>query len=480
MTFPELRTWVGGAPEPSARAEATPLHDPNTGAPLAENRSSSLEQVRRAVDAAQSAHEDRRWSSLGVSRRAEYLEAFARGLEERAEQIAHLDALNAGVPISVTRLFAGSNGDTVRAAARRALALGDDTPLEAGDRDVRVHRVPWGPAALIAPWNAPSAMATKKIAYALAAGATAVLKPSPVSPWSAQLVMEAAAEAGLPAGVVSLVLGGGDVGEALVADPRIRAIAMTGSTPTGRAIAAVAAPRFTRLRLELGSNNPALVLADADLTAAARALVSGAMKLSGQWCEAPRRVLVPRFLLDDLVSALRAELATLTIGSSLEEATTLGPVASEGRLLDLLSQRDALVAAGATAVSVGEVPERGWFLAPTLLVGESPEPGGELFGPLLTVSPYDDVDAAIGMANSGQVGLAAYVFTADLDRGHELGALLTAGEVKVNGTSVLDMSPASVQSFFGDSGLGGHGDADVLDFFAGKRIVGTDAPGLPL
>lgn len=482
MTFPELRTWIGGAAEPSAVADPDEraLHDPNTGEPLAPSRSSSPEQLDRAIAAAAAAHEDRRWAGLGVQRRAELLKAWADGLDARVEEMARLDALNAGVPIAVTRLFAGSNGDTVRGAAARAVALGDVQRLDAGGRHVHVVRVPWGPSALIAPWNAPSAMATKKLAFALAAGAPAVLKPSPASPWSAQLVVEAAAEAGIPEGVVSLVLGGADIGSALVADRRIRSIAMTGSTPTGRSIAAAAAPRFTRLRLELGSQNAALVLADADPAASAKALVAGAMKLSGQWCEAPRRVLVARPLLDELVDALASELGDLVIGSSLEETTTLGPVAFEGRRTELHRQRDALLAAGARAVTVGRPPAQGWFVAPTLLIGEDLEPEGEIFGPLLTVEPFDDVAGAIAKANSGQVGLAAYVFTRDERAGIELGALLMAGEVKINGTSLLDMSAESVQSFFGESGIGGHGDADVLDFFAGKRIVGTDAPGLPL
>lgn len=482
MDVPELRTWIAGVPEPSA--ETLPadqaLHDPNTGERLAENRSASLEQLDRAVAAASDAHESGVWYGIGPHGRAEVLEAFASELERRADRIAPLDSLNSGVPISVTTLFAGSAGDTVRGAAARAAALGDERALDANGRDVRVRRVPWGPTALIAPWNAPSAMAVKKLAYALAAGSTAVLKPSSASPWSAQLILEAAGAAGIPEGVVSLVQGSGRLGAALVADPRIRSISMTGSTPTGRSISASAAPRFARLRLELGSNNPAIVLADADLTRTAEALAHGNLKLSGQWCEAPRRVLVAREALPALLDALEHALSAFRIGSSLDEATMLGPVAFEGRRRELSAQRDALVAAGARTISVGETPARGWFLAPTIIVGEGLDLAEELYGPLLVVEPFDSLDDAIARANSGQVGLAGYVFTADEAAGRQVGVRLHAGEVKINGTSVLDMAPDSTQSFFGDSGVGGHGDAELLEFFTGTQILGTDAPGLPL
>jgi betaine-aldehyde dehydrogenase len=478
--LPELTTWINGAAEPSELADAVGLHDPNTGALLAPSRSSSTGQVDRAIAAAHAAHVDGEWLRLGVTGRAPFLLALADRLDELAGEIAELDALNSGVPISLTRLFAGSNGDTIRSAVARAVALGDHTILAAEQGEVQLHRVPWGATALIMPWNAPSAMAVKKLAYALVAGAPAVMKPSPASPWSALLIAAATAELGFPTGVVNLILGGAAVGNQLVGDPRIRAISMTGSTPTGRAIAATAGPNLTRLRLELGSNNAAIVLADADLPATATSIVAGAMKLSGQWCEAPRRVIAPRELVEPLVEALVAELAALRVGSSLDESTQLGPVAFEARKRELIAQREALRAAGAAVIEVGSIPEAGWFFAPTLVVGETIALDLEIFGPMLTVQPADGVAQAITLANAGHVGLAGYVFGSDEDAARAVGIQLDAGEIKINGTSVLDMCADSAQSFFGSSGIGGHGDADVLDFFSGKRIIGTDKPGLPL
>lgn len=482
MQLPELLTWIGGAAEQSeiSLPASEALLNPNTGEVLARSRASSPTQLDRAITVAHEAHADGRWSGLPVDARAEALERFAVGLDQVAEELAWLDSLNSGVPISVTRLFGSSAGGTVREAIRLAVELGDEQSLEAGDRDVRVRRVPWGPAALITPWNAPSAMAVKKLAFALAAGSVAVLKPSPASPFSAQLVLRAAVEAGLPEGVVSLVLGGADIGAALTADPRISVISMTGSTPAGRAIAAAAAPRFARMQLELGSNNPALVLADADIALTARTLVSGSMKLSGQWCEAPRHVFVARVHFDELVGALQTELAGLCVGASTDDDTTLGPVAFPARQSELFAQRDDLEASDAQVIEVGEIPSFGSFVAPTLIVGEQLSPASEIFGPMLLVEPFDEVEQAIARANAGFVGLAGYVFTEDLAAGRLIGARLIAGEVKLNSSSVLDMAPGSTQSFFGSAGIGGHGDRELLEFFTGVQVCGTDRAGLPL
>lgn len=491
MNFPEIRTWIANRAEPSAMAISGAsadnhfLYDPNTGIKLAESRSSSPVQVDRAIAAAHAQHHSGTWWRLGITGRTPYLLTLATALDERAEQIAQLDAINSGVPISITRLFARSNGDTVRSAVARATSAGDSSLLAADQAEVRVHRVPWGTTALILPWNAPAPMAVKKLAFAIAAGAAVVLKPSPESPWSAQLIMEAVQTAGIPAGVVNLVTGGSAVGAQLTTDPRIRAIAMTGSTGTGRIIAATTAPHFTRLHLELGSNNAAIVRADANIAQAAKAVVDGVLKLSGQWCEAPRRIIVDSTIIGDFANAVENELASWKVGSSLDDSTQLGPVAFRARLELLRSQRDALREAGNEIITVGaERPEsrfaEGWFFEPTIALGPHNRLSSEIFGPMLVIEPSFGDAAAVRQANEGQVGLAGYVFSADEDVARAIGVQLEVGEVKINGTSVLDMATESAQSFFGSAGIGGHGDADLLSFFTGKRIVGTDRPGLPL
>ena len=480
MIYPEPLTWVAGTAELSETDTAHYLYDPNTSQPLQRQRTSSTDQVDRAIGAAWQAHSDGAWHGNELAARVEALYRFAKQLEPLAERVAQLDALNSGVPISVTRLFAGSMADTVRSAADLVLSLGDERLLPAGGRLVRLRKVPFGPTALILPWNAPSAMAVKKLAFALAAGATTVIKPSSASPWSAQLIVEAAHESGLPSGVVNLVLGDRVVGEQLVGDSRIRSVSMTGSTATGKAVAARAGATLTRLQLELGSNNPAIVRADADMDKTATSIASGAMKLSGQWCEAPRRVLVARTVLAPLVEALVESLRDLRVGSSLADDTDIGPVAFRARQAELHAQRDELVAAGARAIETTTIPDSGWYVSPTVLVADTLTLNSEMFGPMITVQPVDDDDHAVRLANSGQFGLAGYVYSENLGEAYSLGARLIAGEVKVNGSSVLDLAAGSAQSFFADSGIGGHGDTDVLEFFRGTQVLGVDEPGLPI
>ncbi|MFC5677949.1 aldehyde dehydrogenase family protein [Aeromicrobium endophyticum] len=480
ITIPELSTWIDGTPTASAVVVEDHLHDPNTGEALQQSRSSSLEQVEQALVAASSAHRSGAWQNLGLEGRGSRLRHLADLVDARQDEIAQLDSLNSGVTMRETALFAGSLGDTIRTAVQIAEDLGESSPLGASQGPVVLRRRPWGPTALIAPWNAPSAVAVKKMAYALVSGAPVVLKPSPASPWSAELLAAAAAEVDLPAGVFSLVLGGGEVGQQICSDPRIKAISMTGSTATGRLIARASAPNLTRLRLELGSNNPAIVMADAAVADVVDDLATGMIKLNGQWCEAPRRAFVHESVFSDVQEALVDRMSRIRVGSSFDEDSELGPMAFEQRRDDLDSQRRRVAVRGARVDAGAEIPEDGWFFAPTVASATSVELPGEVFGPMIALEPYSSLDDAIAQANSGPHGLTGYVFSSDVDRAVAVGARLEAGEVKVNGTSLLDMADLSAQSFFGDSGLGGHGDVDVLDFYSGKQVVGVDLIDPPM
>jgi acyl-CoA reductase-like NAD-dependent aldehyde dehydrogenase len=323
-------------------------------------------------------------------------------------------------------------------------------------------------------------MIVKKMAFALAAGAPVIVKPSTIAPHSAELIAEAAAEAGFPAGTWSFIRGGAEVGRALVSDSRVRAVSMTGSTEVGRDIALRAIGRFTRLQLELGSNNPALVRSDADIKKTATALISGAWKLSGQWCEAPRHVFAHKDVYEDLLIALQEESHQWRVGSSLDELTQIGPVATRQRQTSLSAQRSELVSSGAQIFHEHHVPTEGSFFPATIMRANGARPEGEVFGPLLLVEQVGSDQEGLVAASHGNVGLAAYVFSEDTAAAHHLAERLPAGEVKINGTSVLDMAQNSEQSFFGESGLGGHGDDRLLDFFTGSRVVGEDKPGMPL
>ena len=382
----------------------------------------------------------------------------------------------------MARLFGGSLAGNFRDAIGH---LGDgwaSIDLSEDGRPVELLRIPWGPTAIFVPFNAPAAVAAKKVAYALAAGAPVILKAPENGPFGCNLLADAIDAAGLPAGVFQLVHGGEDVGARLTTDPRIRAIAFTGSVVTGRAIARAAAEDFKAVQLELGGNNPAIVRADADIELTAKALADGMVKLNGQWCEAPGKVLVARELHDSLVAALERHLREVRIGSADDEQAQLGPLAFEAHRSRLDAQVQQLVDTGAEVVVAGDVPDLpGWFWAPRIIVGASAADAvEEMFGPVVTIHPVDSDDEAIAIANDSPSGLAGYVFGTDIAAAMDVGRRIRFGEVKINSTSLLDMSPRSVQSFWRSSGVGGHGDADVFRFFCGSQIVGIDRPGLPI
>lgn len=485
MNLPLIRSWISGTPEPSEGSASIRPIDPNSGraaqgVQLPTAQASSGQQLERALESASRAHSDGRWSNLGIEEKSDVLNRFAEELDARSDRIAELDALDSGVPISVTTLFSAGNGPTVRDAIAKAKSAQSPTSLSGEGPEVRLHRVPWGPTALITPWNAPSPMVVKKMSYALAAGAPVVIKPAPAAPHSAELIAEAAAEAGFPNGSWSLVRGGGQIGRSIAEDPRIAAISMTGSAATGKDIAIRAAGRFARLQLELGANNPAIVRADADIEETAARIIDGAWKLSGQWCEAPRRIYAHRQIHADLLDALAAYSARWRIGRSLDAETQLGPVAFPDRRAELLDQRAQLMTSGARLVAESEVPSTGCFMPPSILDCNGAEPADEVFGPILMVNAVATDEEALSAASVRQAGLAGYIFTEDIQAGHRLGKRMPAGEVKINGTSVLDMSPQSEQAFFGSAGIGGHGDGRLLEFFTGARVVGEDRPDLEL
>ncbi|MBB4660656.1 aldehyde dehydrogenase family protein [Conexibacter arvalis] len=455
------------------------LEDPDDGSALGPQRASAPKAVELALAAADRAWEDGGWSGLPVDARAAALERLADGLAARAEELALLDALDSGVPLAITRAIAGSLAGTLRAAAAEARAAGEARPLEAGGRRVEVLRLPWGPALLLTPWNAPAAAAASKLANALAAGCPAILKPSELAPSFSRPLAEAAVEAELPPGALQIVHGGPEVAQRLLGDRRVRVVALTGGQATGRAVAAATAARMVPLQLELGGTNAALVTDDADLGAAAEALAAGMTKLNGQWCEAPRRILVAAARHDELVSALEAALAGRTVGSLRNEATDVGPLAHRDHLARVRAQVAAL---GGEALTPSPAPEGdGFHLSPAIVVGAPPAAAGEeIFGPVVTVHPVADDHEAVRLANANGDGLAGYVFAGDRERAFALGRRLHAGEVRIGGTNLVDLAPGSTQSFWGTSGLGAHGARQVLEAFRGSRIVGEEDPSLPL
>lgn len=462
------------------------LVHPDTGAEITRSATSAVDTVDRAIAAAARDHADGSWAERTVEQRAGLLDALAHRLEGLADQFAFADAIDSGVPIGVTTMFANALPDIVRDALSHAEAQLGERLLPSRGGDAHLLRVPWGPAAVLMPFNAPAFTAVKKTAYALAAGCPVLLKPSPHAPHAANLlattIAETVAEHDAPAGLFQLLHGGATVGARLASDERVRCVTFTGSRNAGRAVASAAAASLKALQLECGSNNPAIVRADADVDATAESLVKGFTKLNGQWCERPGTVFVDESLHDRLLTALLDRLETLRPGSCLESATTFGPQANttQAQSVDDAIRRLRTRGAGIHTVFTDRA-YGGCFRAPAVITRADPaDTLDEIFGPVLVLHAVADDARALDLANRLHGGLAAYVFSAGVADGVEVGRHMNAGEVKINGTSVLDLSPESTQSFWIGSGVGGHGNADLLRFFTGTRIVGADLPGAPI
>lgn len=456
--------------------------DPNTREPVHRMVTTEPGDLERALRHAERVYDIGRWDEDARRERADMFERAAEIIETRAEDIARTDSLTSGTPISVTRKVAAFLPARIRASASDLVNIPRVTTLAAGGRDVRRYKVPWGPAAILTPWNGPSFIPAAKIVSAIAAGCPVILKPSEHAPSSAQIIVECFVQAGLPSGALQLVHGTGGVGARLTADPRIKIVSFTGGPGAGRAIARAAAEDFKVLQLELGGNNPALVLDDAELDVAADGIFDGMTKLNGQWCEGPGKILAHRSLVAPLLEALTERIAKLVVGHSLDEDAEIGPISNAPHFQTLQSRIEGLRDLGSTIRQPAQLPELdGFFLSPTIAAGADPAKAtAELFGPVVSLHAVDSDDEALRIANANPSGLDAYVFGADTDRAIDVGSRVLAGEVRVNGAKLADLGDDSAQSFWGPAGIGGHGPAESVRVFCGDRVVGVDSPDLAL
>ncbi len=456
--------------------------DPNTCEPVHRTVTTAPGELERALQHAERVYDVGRWDDDARRERADVLERVAAIMERRAEEIARTDALTSGAPISVTRKVAAFLPARIRSSAADLVNIPRVTALDAGGRDVRLYTVPWGPAAILTPWNGPSFIPAAKVASAVAAGCPVVLKPSEHAPGSAQIVAECFVEAGLPSGALQLVHGAGETGAALTGDRRIRVVSFTGGPGAGRAIAQAGVEDFKVLQLELGGNNPVLVLDDADVEVAADGILDGMTKLNGQWCEGPGRILAHRALAEPLLEALIRRVAGLRIGHSLDERTEIGPISNGPHFRTLQARIERLRDLGATIHRPAALPTLdGFFLSPTIASGaDHATADEELFGPVVSLHAVESDEEALRAANANPSGLDAYVFGEDTERAIEVGSRVLAGEVRVNGAKLADLGEGSAQSFWGPAGIGGHGPAESVRVFCGDRVVGVDSPDLPL
>ena len=414
--------------------------EPATEGVLAEVARAGVAEVDAAVDAAGAALPA--WRALAPGARAEVLRALADTVAEHREELAVLEARNAGKAIADARGEMGMVADTFRyySGAPERL-LGDTIPVAGGQ--AFTVREPLGVVGLITPWNFPLAIASWKLAPALAAGNTVVLKPAELTPLTALRFAELAIGAGLPEGVVNVVVGPGRTcGQRMVDHPAIAKIAFTGSTEVGRSIAAGAAQTIKRVTLELGGKSANVVFADADLETAAAAAPSAVFGNAGQDCCARSRILVERSAVDRFLELLEPEVKALRVGDPLDEATQMGPLISAGQLETVSSFLDD----SAPVAFRGSAPEgRGFWFAPTVMAPVEPSlrvAREEVFGPIAAVIPFDDEADAVTLANDTIYGLSGSIWTRDGARALRVARAVETGVLSINSnTSVRVTTP---------------------------------------
>ncbi|MET4583609.1 succinate-semialdehyde dehydrogenase/glutarate-semialdehyde dehydrogenase [Conyzicola nivalis] len=487
MTFSEAdllarvpdKLFIGGAWVPSTSGRSIDVYDPSTGLVIKTIADASVEDGIRAVDAA--AEVQASWGSTAPRVRGEILRGAFDLLQERADEFALLMTLEMGKPLAEARGEVTYGGEFLRWFGEEAVRISGRYGVnpEGSGRMIVTH-LPVGPSFLITPWNFPLAMATRKIAPAIAAGCTAIVKPAELTPLTTLYFARLLEEAGLPAGVLNVITTStsGEVSAPIIADKRLRKLSFTGSTPVGRTLLKQASENVLRTSMELGGNAPFVVFDDADLDKAVDGAMLAKFRNIGQACTAANRFIVHESVADEFAARITARVNELTIGRGTDDGVAIGPLINDGAV----DKADALVqdaiARGATLLTGGSrVDGGGSFYQPTVLSGIVPGSDilrEEIFGPVVTIVSFTDEAEAVALANDTEYGLVSYVFTRDLARGQRLIESLATGMMGLN-VGVVSNAAAP----FGgvkQSGIGREGGSEGIHEYLETKYVLTPDP----
>ena len=455
-----------------------PVHNPSDGSVIARAAEGDRADIDAAVAAAREAFDGGAWSKLTPSDRATLIWRLADALEAVADDVALIEALDTGKPLGAARSFdIRSAIEKLRYFSGWATKIAGESLPVSSPRPHHAYTVrePVGVAGLIVPWNAPLLMAVTKLAPALAAGCTVVLKPAEQTPLTALYLGELAQQVGFPPGAINIVTGYGETAGAALADhPRVDKISFTGSTEVGRLILQASATNFKRLTLELGGKSPVIVFPDADIEKAVEGASRAIFFNTGQVCSAGSRLFGHKSVFDKLVRGIAAKAETLRVGPGLDPKTEIGPVISSEHLDRVTGFIDQGVGDGATLLVGGHRIDRpGYFVQPTILTDTTADMSvrrSEIFGPVLCAMSFSDIslDQIAAEANDTSYGLAAHVFTSDLSTAHKIASRLRAGSVRINGGSLDNAVPSGG---FKQSGWGRENGREGVEAYTETKSV---------
>lgn len=456
-----------------------PVTNPATGQPIAEVADGQQADAAKAIDAASEAFHS--WSKLTAYQRSQYLYRAWEIMMKKKEHLARTMTEEQGKPIRAARNEVQYAADFLLWYAEEAKRVyGEWIPAPRADQRFLAIRQPVGVVAGITPWNYPISMITRKVAPALAAGCTFVLKPAEQTPLCAIETFKVFEEAGIPAGVVNLVPTSNPVpiGEEFLNNPKVKKLTFTGSTEVGKMLAEKAARQMKRVSMELGGHAPFIVFEDVDPVHAAKGVSLVKMLNTGQACISPNRIFVHRSIVEPFTEALVASIRKMKVGNGLDEETRIGPLIDEAALAKMTRQvedavnKGAHLALGGKRLTEGGL-ERGHFFAPTVLTGVTPEMliyREETFGPIAPVIVFEDEAQVLQMANDTHYGLAAYVYTRDLSRAMRMFEGLNFGIIGIN-----DINPTAAAAPFGgmkESGLGREGGKEGIEEYLETKLGG--------